>query len=85
MQYGGAVPGGSSAAISCSLSRLTRLGCGWLAQENPDLFKWLTGQLEPPERLMNNPVFVVSSITSNARSRGAAKCSGIRLACTALR
>ncbi|KXZ53209.1 hypothetical protein GPECTOR_7g1102 [Gonium pectorale] len=28
-----------------------------LDEENPDLFKWLTGQLQPPERLMVNPVF----------------------------
>ncbi|GFR48076.1 hypothetical protein Agub_g9914 [Astrephomene gubernaculifera] len=28
-----------------------------LDEENPDLFKWLTGQLQPPEHLTQNPVF----------------------------
>lgn len=30
-----------------------------LDEENPDLLKWLTGQLEPPEALRKNPAFVV--------------------------
>ncbi|KAK9851539.1 hypothetical protein WJX84_004027 [Apatococcus fuscideae] len=29
-----------------------------LDEENPDLLKWLTGQLEPPEPLRRNPAFV---------------------------
>lgn len=29
-----------------------------LDEENPDLFKWLTGQLPAPERLLSNPAFV---------------------------
>lgn len=32
-------------------------------QENPDLFKWLTGQLQPPEHMLGNPAFVVSGAT----------------------
>ncbi|GLI64743.1 hypothetical protein VaNZ11_008110 [Volvox africanus] len=28
-----------------------------LDEENPDLFKWLTGQLQPPERMSKNAVF----------------------------
>ncbi|KAG2485252.1 hypothetical protein HYH03_016038 [Edaphochlamys debaryana] len=28
-----------------------------LDEENPDLFKWLTGQLEAPEHMTGNPVF----------------------------
>ncbi|CAL8466465.1 g6001 [Coccomyxa elongata] len=28
-----------------------------LDQENPDLFKWLTGQEEPPEAMKTNPAF----------------------------
>ena len=32
---------------------------GLLDEENPDLLKWLTGQLEPPEALRKNPAFVV--------------------------
>ncbi|GLC34880.1 hypothetical protein PLESTB_001173800 [Pleodorina starrii] len=28
-----------------------------LDEENPDLFKWLTGQLQPPERMTQNAVF----------------------------
>lgn len=48
-------------------------GCGWHTQENPDLFKWLTGQLEPPERLMKNPVFVVRRIKPSRCARGCAK------------
>jgi hypothetical protein len=31
-----------------------------LAQENPDLFKWLTGQLPPSQEMLSNPVYVVS-------------------------
>ncbi len=30
-----------------------------LDQENPDLFKWLTGQEEPPEAMKANPAFMV--------------------------
>lgn len=30
-----------------------------LDQENPDLFKWLTGQEEPPETMKANPAFTV--------------------------
>ena len=30
-----------------------------LDEENPDLLKWLTGQLEPPTALTKNPAFVV--------------------------
>lgn len=30
-------------------------------QENPDLYKWLTGQLEAPEHMQENPAFRVSS------------------------
>ncbi|KAL6890254.1 hypothetical protein ACP4OV_009017 [Aristida adscensionis] len=35
--------------------------------ENPDLWKWLTGQEEPPEDLSSNPVFasIKSRITEN--------------------
>lgn len=47
---------------------LPRMDVGQLAameavldQENPDLFKWLTGQEEPPESMLANPAFVVSS------------------------
>ena len=29
-----------------------------LAEENPDLFKWLTGQLPAPPELASNPAFV---------------------------
>ncbi|PNW76022.1 hypothetical protein CHLRE_12g550750v5 [Chlamydomonas reinhardtii] len=29
-----------------------------LDEENPDLFKWLTGQLQAPEHMQKNPVFV---------------------------
>ncbi|KAG2430630.1 hypothetical protein HXX76_010148 [Chlamydomonas incerta] len=29
-----------------------------LDEENPDLFKWLTGQLQAPEHMLKNPVFV---------------------------
>ena len=28
-------------------------------QENPDLFKWLTGQMAPPDDVSSNPAFVV--------------------------
>lgn len=35
-------------------------------QENPDLFKWLTGQLEPPKPLVENPVFRVCAVTAQA-------------------
>jgi succinate dehydrogenase flavin-adding protein (antitoxin of CptAB toxin-antitoxin module) len=28
-----------------------------LAQENPDLFKWLSGQLTPSEEIKQNPIF----------------------------
>lgn len=28
-------------------------------QENPDLFKWLTGQLVPPEEVASNPAYSV--------------------------
>ncbi|EFJ42569.1 hypothetical protein VOLCADRAFT_66963 [Volvox carteri f. nagariensis] len=28
-----------------------------LEEENPDLFKWLTGQLQPPDRMSGNAVF----------------------------
>jgi succinate dehydrogenase flavin-adding protein (antitoxin of CptAB toxin-antitoxin module) len=31
-----------------------------LDEENPDLFKWLTGQRTPPEALAANRVFQVS-------------------------
>lgn len=31
-----------------------------LDQENPDLFKWLTGQLDPPASMQANPAFRVS-------------------------
>lgn len=31
--------------------------CGSLSQENPDLFKWLTGQLPPPEDVSSNPAY----------------------------
>ena len=30
-----------------------------LQQENPDLFKWLTGQLPPPAELESNQAFQV--------------------------
>ena len=30
-----------------------------LDEENPDLLKWLTGQLEPPQAMRKNPAFVV--------------------------
>jgi hypothetical protein len=30
-----------------------------LAEENPDLFKWLTSQLQPPPELEANPAFVM--------------------------
>lgn len=40
-----------------------------LDQENPDLFKWLTGQEEPPEAMKTNPAFTV-------RHRHMALCSG---------
>lgn len=32
-----------------------------LDQENPDLFKWLTGQEEAPEAMKANPAFTVST------------------------
>ncbi len=32
-----------------------------LDQENPDLFKWLTGQEEAPQTMQANPAFVVST------------------------
>ena len=32
-----------------------------LDQENPDLFKWLTGQEEAPQAMQANPAFVVST------------------------
>ena len=28
-------------------------------QENPDLFKWLTGQAQPPSELLHNSAFKV--------------------------
>ena len=31
-----------------------------LDQENPDLFKWLTGQQEAPSDMLANPAFIVS-------------------------
>jgi len=36
-------------------------------QENPDLWKWLTGQEQPPEDLNSNPVFtaIKSKVTDN--------------------
>lgn len=35
--------------------------------ENPDLWKWLTGQEQPPDAVNNNPVFnaVKSRVTEN--------------------
>ena len=30
-----------------------------LTQENPDLFKWLTGQTAPPEEVSANAAFTV--------------------------
>eukprot|EP00775_Hariotina_reticulata_P003787 gene3786-biopygen5487 len=32
-----------------------------LEQENPDLFKWLTGQQPPPQELQHNPAYVALS------------------------
>jgi hypothetical protein len=29
-------------------------------QENPDLWKWLTGQEQPPDAVTNNPVLLTS-------------------------
>lgn len=31
-----------------------------LGEENPDLWSWLTGQQQTPERLQHNPVFQVN-------------------------
>jgi succinate dehydrogenase flavin-adding protein (antitoxin of CptAB toxin-antitoxin module) len=31
-----------------------------LNQENPELYKWLTGQIEPPESMQSNAAFQVS-------------------------
>lgn len=31
--------------------------CTSILQENPDLWKWLTGQEKPPESVITNPVF----------------------------
>ena len=33
--------------------------CVSLWQENPDLFKWLTGQLQPPEEVADNIAYKV--------------------------
>jgi hypothetical protein len=42
--------------ILCILSLLLL----WLSlQENPDLFKWLTGQQQPPQELQQNPAYMV--------------------------
>lgn len=41
------------------LTALLRDACYWALQENPDLFKWLTGRLEPPQALAENPAFAV--------------------------
>jgi hypothetical protein len=35
-----------------------------LDQENPDLFKWVTGQAEPPAALAANPAFAVRALAS---------------------
>ena len=34
-----------------------------LDQENPDLFKWVTGQEEPPPAMAANPAFAVSALS----------------------
>ena len=34
-----------------------------LEQENPDMFKWLTGQLPTPPQMLQNPVFKVNPIS----------------------
>lgn len=38
--------------------------CAVAAQENPDLFKWLTGQQEAPSQLQANPAYTVGPATS---------------------
>jgi hypothetical protein len=46
-----------------SHSTLTHRPAAPCLQENPDLFKWLTGQLQAPEHMLGNPAFVVSGAT----------------------
>ena len=44
-----------------------------LDQENPDLFKWLTGQEEAPEAMKANPAFMVSTQCSTSAYRQSAR------------
>ncbi|XP_042042984.1 succinate dehydrogenase assembly factor 2, mitochondrial-like, partial [Salvia splendens] len=42
-------------------------------QENPDLWKWLTSQEEPPEAVKVNPIFIAvwQKVTSNLENHAA--------------
>jgi len=48
-----------------------------LDQENPDLFKWLTGQLPPSEEMLANPAFTALKVSAlemlNERSQPATR------------
>lgn len=37
--------------------------CSSVVQENPDLWKWLTGQEQPPEAVKTNPVSIQTSVS----------------------
>lgn len=53
-------------------------------QENPDLFKWLTGQQEPPNEMQGNSAFKVNGGATAAVSSSVpcvAVCQQARLAC----
>ena len=53
-----------------------------LLQENPDLFKWLTGQLEEPERLQKNPAYQVpASCGQEGRRQGCLGCGSTVCRC----
>jgi hypothetical protein len=45
-----------SCCLACSCAVRSLLLC---LQENPDLFKWLTGQQDAPQEMQQNPAFQV--------------------------
>ena len=38
-----------------------------LEQENPDMFKWITGQAPAPPHMLQNPVFQVQQMATSGR------------------